>query len=110
MTHAEEIIKNARKQFKENNSYYEMNTVPAHTFVLEKIQVYVDGDWKHDHGYVDWVMKELGCLKVDERVHFDTGEDWYPSTHTYICVKNPSVIPSGQTELGFLTALRTLFS
>ena len=110
MTHAQEIIEKARKKFKENSAYYEMNTVPLNTFVLEKIQVYVDGDWKHDHGYVDWVMQELGCLKVDEQVHFDTGEDWYPSTHTYICVKDTSVIPSGQTEIGFLTALRTLFS
>lgn len=110
MTHAQEIIEKARKQFKENNAYYEMNTVPVSTFIIEKIQVYVDGDWKHDHGYVDWVMQELGCLKVDEQVHFDTGEDWYPSTHTYICVKDMSVVPSGQTEIGFLTALRTIFS
>ena len=110
MAHAQEIIEKARKQFKENNSYYEMNTVPFDTFVIEKIQVYVDGDWKHDHGYVDYVMQELGCLKVDEQVHFDTGEDWYPSTHTFICLKDPSILITGQTELGFLQGIRKMFS
>lgn len=110
MTHAQEIIEKARQKFKENSSCYEMYTVPVNTFVLDKIKIYVDGDWKHDHGYVDYVMEELGCLKVDEEVHHDTGEDWYPSTHTYVCVKDMSVIPSGQTEIGFLRALRTLFS
>ena len=110
MTHAEEIIEKARKRFKENNSYYEMNTADAHTFFLEKIQVYVDGDWKHDHGYVDYVMKELGCLKVDEQVHFDTGDDWYPSTHTFVCVKDLSIIPFGRTEKEFLEMLSKMFS
>ena len=110
MTHAEEIIEKARAKFKENNSYYEMNTVSTNTFVLDKIQVYVNGDWKHDHGYVDYVMQELGCLKVDEQVHFDTGDDWYPSTHTFICLKDPSILLTGQTELGFLQGIRKMFS
>lgn len=110
MTHAEEIVKKAEAIFKENHSYYGISINDTHTAILQRIDICVDGDWKHDHGYVDYVMQELGCLKVDEWVHYNTGDDWYPSTHTFVCVKDLSVIPSGQTEIGFLETLRKMFS
>ena len=65
--------------------------------------------FKENDAYYE-MMQELGCLKVDEQVHFDTGDDWYPSTHTFICLKDPSILLTGQTELGFLQGIRKMFS
>lgn len=43
-----------------------------------------DGDWKHDHGYVDWVMEnKLNYHKITENVTFSDGCDSYSSEHIY---------------------------
>ena len=47
----------------------------------------IDGDWKHDHGYIDYLMEEIGLNKLGEKDTEDTGEDWYESTHIYIATK-----------------------
>lgn len=44
----------------------------------------IDGDWKHDHGYIDYLMKGIGLNKVGEKNVEDNGSDWYESTHVYI--------------------------
>jgi len=44
----------------------------------------IDGDWKHDHGYIDYLMGEIGLKKMGEKDVEENGDDWYESTHVYI--------------------------
>ncbi len=48
------------------------------------ILISIDGDWKHDHGYLDYLMAEKGYKKVGEEVTNEDGSDWYESVHTYV--------------------------
>lgn len=41
------------------------------------------GDWKHDHLYLDHVMKENGYRLTDECVTDENGSDAYSSIHYY---------------------------
>ena len=60
--------------------YEQYNTLP-----VGKITIYIRGDWKHDHLRANYLLKENFDLmpRIDENVTEDTGEDWYPATHTY---------------------------
>lgn len=42
------------------------------------------GDWKHEHGYADYVMKQNGFTKIKEEVTEEDGSDCYSSNHYYI--------------------------
>ncbi len=45
----------------------------------------IDGDWKHDHGYVDYVMRQVfGYELHHEDITEEDGSDWYASTHYYV--------------------------
>ena len=49
-----------------------------------EIQVFVDwGDWKHDHLYTDYLMREADFLLIDEQVTYEDGDDCYGSIHKY---------------------------
>ena len=41
------------------------------------------GDWKHEHGYADYVMSENGFKKIKEKVTEEDGSDCYSAIHTY---------------------------
>ena len=41
------------------------------------------GDWKHDHIFLDLIMKENGWKKVDEVILDEDGSDCYSSIHKY---------------------------
>ena len=41
------------------------------------------GDWKHDHAYCDYLMKQKGWELDSESVSDEDGSDCYSSTHTY---------------------------
>lgn len=49
------------------------------------VTIHIRGDWKHDHLRANYLLKENFDLmpRIDENVTEDTGEDWYPATHTY---------------------------
>ena len=48
------------------------------------IDVYIDGDWKHDHLRADWLVKEkYHPVRSDSVPLEDTGSDWGPELHTY---------------------------
>lgn len=47
----------------------------------------IDGDWKHDHAYADYIMEQNGFKKISENVIEDTECDWYNSIHYYIFTK-----------------------
>lgn len=50
-----------------------------------KLEVQVeDGDWKHDHLYLDYLMDKVGYEKVETRQYGgDTGGDWYSAVHVF---------------------------
>lgn len=42
------------------------------------------GDWKHEHLYADYVMKQHGFLLKNEVVTEENGDDCYSSIHYYL--------------------------
>ena len=50
----------------------------------DKVYVLVEwGDWKHDHAYLDYLMKEAGWTKITEVVTEEDGSDCYSAEHLY---------------------------
>lgn len=44
-----------------------------------------NGDWKHDHGHLDYIMEQNGYMKLGEQgFGEDTGDDSYSSTHVFL--------------------------
>lgn len=41
------------------------------------------GDWKHDHAYMDYLMKVNGFVKTNEEITEEDGSDCYSSIHFY---------------------------
>lgn len=48
------------------------------------------GDWKHEHGYCDWIMQENGFRKVGEQITEEDGSDCYSAVHFYKYGTKPS--------------------
>ena len=71
----------ANKTFRE-----ECVGVTAEIMSLETMEIYIEiewGDWKHEHGYADYVMKTKGFRKTNEEVTDEDGSDCYSSVHYY---------------------------
>lgn len=52
-----------------------------------KIKVEITwGDWKHDHLYLDYLMREEGFEKIDEYTTEEDGSDTYSAVHVYTLV------------------------
>lgn len=41
------------------------------------------GDWKHEHGYLDYLMKKNGFIKVDEKITEEDGSDCFSAIHYF---------------------------
>lgn len=72
-------IDDANEEFRKNGTDLFAMHIDKHTIVIE-IEW---GDWKHDHGYADYVMKKHGFKKTGENVTEDDGSDCYSSDHFY---------------------------
>ena len=48
-----------------------------------QINIDIDGDWKHDHGFCDNLMESLGYRKIDEFLLEPSEDDWYNARHIY---------------------------
>ena len=54
------------------------------SFETMKVAIEIEwGDWKHEHAYADYVMRQHGFCKVDEKVTEEDGSDCYSSIHYY---------------------------
>jgi len=75
----DKIEQDIKRIFKENKLRYDYSV-----HVDGTIEVDVNwGDWKHDHLFLDHIMKNNGyCLK-DEVVTEEDGSDCYSSTHLF---------------------------
>ena len=82
----QELINKATSKFKEHNCYYEIYSYMGIAVAIEICW----GDWKHDHGFVDYIMKEVGGnTKFSEEITEQDGSDTYSSIHYF--VPNPTI-------------------
>ncbi len=71
--------KDIKRIFKENDCYYDWDINPDGT-----IEVSVEwGDWKHDHLFLNYIMRENHYCLIDEDVTEEDGDDAYSSIHTF---------------------------
>lgn len=48
------------------------------------VEVYINGDWKHDHWRADELVQEnFKIIKSSSYATEDTGSDWGPEVHSY---------------------------
>lgn len=71
-------VEEVRKKFAEENMHCEINEYES--YIAIEIEW---GDWKHDHGYSDYLMAEMGYKCTDEKVTEEDGSDCYSSVHFY---------------------------
>ena len=68
------------KYLQEKGIYEELNENEDGT-----ISIHIEyGDWKHDHAYCDYLMKEKGWMLIGEDVTWEDGSDCYSSVHKYM--------------------------
>lgn len=70
------------KTLKDNGEY--CNEVWKDPNLPNVFYITIDGDWKHDHGYIDYLMEGINLHKLGEKDVEENGDDWYESTHIYI--------------------------
>lgn len=77
--------------FKKNNVWYEYGWTAD-----GNLEVNVsNGDWKHDHIFLEYFMRNAGYEQVEVRLYGPpTGGDWYSAVHVF---KAPAAVPAGTT-------------
>ena len=77
----EKMLELIYKTLKENGYYceYWQNSELPMVFYIT-----IDGDWKHDHQYIDYLMEGINLHRLGEQDVEENGDDWYKSTHIYI--------------------------
>lgn len=71
-----------RKYLKDNNLYCE---VYEHANGCISVEIEW-GDWKHDHAYLNYIMRENGFQLLTENVTETDGSDCYSALHIYSIV------------------------
>lgn len=67
------------KHLADNDRHYEVNDIGENV-----IEINIEwGDWKHDHGYCDYLMEQIGFVRTAELVTEEDGSDCYSSIHRY---------------------------
>lgn len=70
------------RSFLKENDYYdweEMDQIDD-----DKIAISVSwGDWKHSHLTLDYLMRQLGYILIEEEETEENGDDCYSSIHYY---------------------------
>lgn len=74
------VVRDLYKFFAEKKMY-SVEVFPD--FKENRVVLLVDGDWKHDHLYVDHLMQDMGYTLVSEKSVGSSGDDCYESEHTY---------------------------
>lgn len=67
----------------ENNGFWNYECWPhPDGLPVVCIEIY-NGDWKHEHSRLDYVLKEHGYVKMGERLTEEDGSDVYSSIHYF---------------------------
>ena len=75
-----DIEKDIQRIFEENEMWYDCDVN-----LDGSVEINVEwGDWKHDHMYLNHVMKENGYCLTDEEVTEEDGSDAYSAVHTFL--------------------------
>lgn len=85
----QEILDSVNKEFNKNQC-----GLYATIYSLETMLIVIEiewGDWKHEHGYADYVMSKNGFIKVKEQITEEDGDDCYSSNHYYL---HKSILPN----------------
>ena len=77
--------------FKKNNVWYEYGWTADGNLEVDVS----NGDWKHDHIFLEYFMRDAGYEQVEVRLYGPpTGGDWYSAVHVF---KAPAAVPAGTT-------------
>ena len=77
--------------FKKNNVWYEYGWTAKGNLEVDVS----NGDWKHDHIFLEYFMRNAGYEQVEVRLYGPpTGGDWYSAVHVF---KAPAAVPAGTT-------------
>jgi hypothetical protein len=69
-----------KRIFKENDCYYDYDI----DITDGTIEVNVEwGDWKHDHLFLRYIMKQNHYRQIDEEVTEEDGSDTYSAIHYF---------------------------
>lgn len=72
------LVNEVDKLLNDNNLYYNVFDAEDNTVAIE-----VEGDWKHDHAYLNNFMQEHGFVFNGEDSVENNGTDFYTSTHYF---------------------------
>ena len=78
------MIEIIQKTLNENGISYE--DVSQDLNITNVYYITIDGDWKHDHRFADELMQRINLNRLGEKDVEENGDDWYRSTHIYICL------------------------
>lgn len=71
--------KEVQKIFKDNDLHYEWWESPN-----GNINVNVEwGDWKHDHWFLEYVMRQNGYIQIDRIITEEDETDAYSAKHVF---------------------------
>lgn len=80
MKKVNDILDKICKTLKDNKLYFEVDCFSTNGIFTIDVEW---GDWKHDHLYLDHIMKGIGLIKIHESVLESDGSDCYSSRHFY---------------------------
>ena len=74
---------------KEHDLFVEINQpLYKHEGMAEWVyDIEVTGDWKHDHGYLTYLMEEIGYYETQDNLIYEPeyeGSDFYHSVHRFV--------------------------
>lgn len=73
-------IERIEARFGEDDMYVDVTADGKYPIIRINIEW---GDWKHEHGYCDYVMEQMGYKKIKEIVTEEDGSDCYSAVHSY---------------------------
>lgn len=75
----EDLHATVSKILKDGNIYGEVDIYPN-----GEVSVMIEwGDWKHEHGYLRYLMQKNGFTETNENVTEEDGSDCYSAIHTF---------------------------
>lgn len=76
-----EVSKFLYAKLRENELYPE--DIDPHFNDPNYVDIYISGDWKHDHIRLDNVMHTLGYVLIEQCEIGSSDDDWYEAMHRY---------------------------
>ena len=77
------MVEKINKRLQKESLFYEVweEEINGENFIVILVEW---GDWKHDHIYLDHIMREMDFSLIGEIVTEEDGSDTYSSKHVYV--------------------------